>query len=114
MFAGKSRLNEHVAYVHEGKKPFKCETCQASFADKRNLKSHVSVVHEGKKAFKCSVCNAEFTLKSPLNTHMATIHGGKKSTCNICGATFRRNHHLKVKILKSNFETFSYICSKRA
>ena len=45
----KGGLNSHVASVHEGKKPFKCEICTATFMQKGGLNSNVALIHEGKK-----------------------------------------------------------------
>ena len=42
-------MKNHVASVHEGKKPFKCESCDYRFAQKSDMKRHVALVHEGKK-----------------------------------------------------------------
>ena len=39
----------HVASVHEGKKPFKCDVCGYRLSQKGSLKRHVASVHEGKK-----------------------------------------------------------------
>ena len=38
----------YVASVHEGKKPFNCEICDASFTAKQRMRSHYEAVHEGK------------------------------------------------------------------
>ena len=35
-------------YIELGKKPFKCNTCNACFAHQSNLKIHIKNVHEGK------------------------------------------------------------------
>ena len=35
---------------------------------------HIAAVHEGRKRFKCDTCDAKFTQKSKLNTHVATVH----------------------------------------
>ena len=35
-----------IALVHEGKKPFKCDICDASIGIKRNLSKHLTNVHE--------------------------------------------------------------------
>ena len=40
-----------VAKVHEGKKPFKCDNCDANFSEKSKLKNNVTSVHEGNKPF---------------------------------------------------------------
>ena len=39
---------------------FKCERCDSNFDYKHTLKRHVSDVHEGKKPFKCDNCYATF------------------------------------------------------
>ena len=43
-------------------------------AHKSNLNTHIAAVHEGRKHFKCDTCDAKFTQKSKLNTHVATVH----------------------------------------
>ena len=52
---------QHVASVHEGKKPFKCENCDKSFFYKSDMNKHVASVHEGKKPFKCEKCAVQCT-----------------------------------------------------
>ena len=39
-------LNLHIASVHEGKKPFKCEICDDQFELKHELNEHIASVHE--------------------------------------------------------------------
>ena len=48
-------LNRHVTSVHEGKKPFQCNACDASFAQNSDLKKNKASVHEGNKPFKSAV-----------------------------------------------------------
>ena len=35
----------HMVSVHEGKKPFECTICDASFALKHHMKGHIASVH---------------------------------------------------------------------
>ena len=49
--------------AHEGKEPFKCNVCNATFTEKGSLKQHASTIHERKKPFKCKICDAAFTHK---------------------------------------------------
>ena len=76
----KQNLNNHIASVHENKKPFKCNICDANFARKPYLKGHIASVHEGKKPYKCNICDTSFTRKENLNRHIALVHEGKKET----------------------------------
>ena len=40
-------MNRHIASVHEGKKPFKCDICDYSFSEKSSMNKHVKSVHGG-------------------------------------------------------------------
>ena len=52
-------INDQISYanmnsqvtVHEGKEPFKCQTCHACFSQKGDLNKHIASVHEKKKPF---------------------------------------------------------------
>ena len=39
-------MNKHVASVHEGNRPFKCNICDATFSEKANMKRHIFRIHE--------------------------------------------------------------------
>ena len=67
-------MNKHIATVHEGKKQFKCDICNANFGQKGDRNRHVTTVHEGKKPFKCDICNAKFGKWTVLihKSHIAT------------------------------------------
>ena len=71
-------MDRHISAVHEGKKQFQCDICNAQFGEKAKLKIHVATVHEGKKPFQCEICNAEFTSKHGIKGHITRIHEGKK------------------------------------
>jgi hypothetical protein len=48
-FTQKFSLNVHIASIHEGKEPFKCDICsQIGQLNRRDVS-----VHHGEKAFKC-------------------------------------------------------------
>ena len=53
-----------------------------------NLNNHVETVHEGKKRFNCDICNAEFGQKSYLNIHVAAVHEGKKPRTEYIGILY--------------------------
>ena len=50
-------MDRHIASVHEGKKPFKCDISDYSCFQKSSMSEHVTSVHEGKKSFKCDICD---------------------------------------------------------
>ena len=89
-FAHKQLLKKHVASVHEGKKPFKCDLW-SQLARKYHLKKHLALVHEKKKPFKCDF--SEPTLHS--NNYWKSMwhqfmKGKKPFKCDFCGANFHQ------------------------
>ena len=52
-------LKGHIQWVHEGKKPFKCNTCDSSCSQKCEPNRHNESVHEEKKTFKCNSCHSK-------------------------------------------------------
>ena len=75
----KGDLNKHVASVHKGKKPFKCDICDYRSSEKGHIKIHVATVHGGKKSFKCNICDKSFSLKKYMTRHVAAVHERKKA-----------------------------------
>ena len=76
-FGHQSIMNQHIATVHEGKKPFKCEACDARFGRKDTMNQHIEAKHEGKKPFKCEACDAKFTTKQSMTNHIESKHKEK-------------------------------------
>ena len=70
----RKKIISNVLSAHEGKKPFKCDKCEAYFGLKYDLNLHIASVHEGKKPFKCEVCDNQFELKHELNEHIDSVH----------------------------------------
>ena len=96
---------DSLVAIHDGKKPFKCNFCEANFAHKHHLKKHVKVHevgHEGKKPFQCNICDTRFAKKITMNAHIATIHenksGGKIFQCLHCDSQFKYNRSLTYHI----------------
>ena len=50
-YTQKSDMNKHIAVVHEGRKPFKCDICDYSCSQKCDTHKHIEAVHEGRKPF---------------------------------------------------------------
>ena len=42
-------MTKHVILVCEGKKPLKCDICDAKFVHKQGMEKHIATIHEGKK-----------------------------------------------------------------
>ena len=94
---------DSLAAIHDEKKPFKCNVCEANFAHKHHLKKHASV-HEGngKKPFKCNICDTRFAKKITMKAHIETIHenksGEKIFQCLHCDSQFKYNRSLTYHI----------------
>ena len=58
-FKSTRNLNNHISSVHEGKKPFQCDTC--NYVHLFYKEKHVALVHEEKKPFKCDICDYSCT-----------------------------------------------------
>ena len=54
-------LKSFIMPVHEQKKSFKCNICEAAFSQKVNLNRHIESVHKEKKPFKCNKSMSEST-----------------------------------------------------
>ena len=62
----KKRLSYFDLNVHDGKKPFQCDACDASYVSKKGLQYHVAAIHEGKKPFECTRCDMAFSQSGNL------------------------------------------------
>ena len=89
-------FEENIRSVHDERKPFKCEICDAYFANMADLKKHAKSVHEAKKKFKCPICVSTLTQKGSLNRHIATVHGGKKQRSEVVPKNSHKNFNDKV------------------
>ena len=65
---------ESLPSVHEEEKPFKCNSCDASYDENGHLISHIASVHEKKKLFKCKHCDCSFAEKSHYFCHVSRKH----------------------------------------
>ena len=75
--------------IHEGHRPYSCQTCGKAFKQKQSLEKHVKAVHDDVRDFKCERCGKAFHSKSNLQEHVQYVHEGRKDlyTCESCGKT---------------------------
>ena len=114
-FQKDSYLKEHISIVHERRKFFECDKCNAKFARNHTLKLHVLSEHEG-KSLACHICYRKFIYDSSLKAHISEVHERSKNPfqCDKCNATFARNHNMVLHIA-SEHKGISFecnICSK--
>ena len=87
-----SELAPKVAKKNQNKT---CPICQAVFSKPSNCKQHIAKVHEEKRPFECNECANKFKDKSTLDTHMKGIHMNKQPySCKICTRGFNRKSRL--------------------
>ena len=59
--------------VHEGKKPFQCNTCNYSTSLKEHLETHIESVHQENK-FNCQTCGLHLSDEMSLIEHIVFVH----------------------------------------
>ncbi|KAJ1490153.1 hypothetical protein T484DRAFT_1778017 [Baffinella frigidus] len=50
-----------------------CPQCEKGFSTAGNLKEHIAAVHEGKKPHVCPQCDTAFSQASTLKRHVETV-----------------------------------------
>ena len=55
------QLERHFRRNHENVE-IRCDDCPLTFATNENLRRHISSVHEGRKKYKCDSCDKIFSL----------------------------------------------------
>ena len=116
--------------IHEGEKPFKCDSCDNSCSYMTNLDGHIATIHEEKKPskhrkvvpkkiavscsgmmkpLKCEFCDTWFFKDELSRDHVISDHAGNNPyKCSICEATFVRKWNMefhKIKNLHVRFAT---------
>jgi uncharacterized Zn-finger protein len=87
------RMKLHLK-IHNGFKPYNCESCSRSFANKSSLREHVRFHHLGApKPYMCSGCGITFGNKGMLKIHEMT-HTDEKVTNSIMQKLFNLNYFL--------------------
>ena len=70
-FSMEQGLKHHISSVHEGKRPFKCNTCDRNFSQKSKLNRHVEAC---KSIIECDYCKATFAKELKFINHMKANH----------------------------------------
>ena len=52
-FHSEKYVNEHISFVHEGVKIFKCDYCNKNFAHNDYLITHVNIFHGSSQNIPC-------------------------------------------------------------
>jgi len=88
--------------------PNKLETCEKSFKEHRNN----AWMHKGKRHFKCDICKLSFKQASTLKKHKRICSGGKLYNCKFCGYSFVTNilHHKGICTKENPYKC--YYCEK--
>jgi hypothetical protein len=87
----------HVERVHEGKRPFVCELCGASYKYKHALKDHEKKHKEKiEKPFKCEICSTTFGRACHLGNHIAKIHEKKEYSYSMQYAIRKANSSIPI------------------
>ena len=71
-------MQQHVASVHEGKKPFNSCICDTTLSGQEDLKSHINSVHKGTKLFSFKFVTAgdvTCIVKRLKNTKATSVDG---------------------------------------
>ena len=113
-FRTRNKLFDHNLLVHKKKNPYECDTCKFSkFSTKSRLNEHIAAIHQGKESnqpnlkkrkefdnaegekgtksgkISCSICDKSFAANRNLLDHIARVHEEKKLfKCDICGDCF--------------------------
>ena len=105
-FENDVKLKSHqCSKVHEGKKSYDCNFCDATFIDSDTLTKHDKLYHEGTQ--KCDQCGKTYTNKFVLRKHIREIHMDirKQFQCEYCPLIFNSKVGMKYHISREHENT---------
>ena len=97
-FSFKPQLKNHIAAIHDGKKPNNCTICNYASFTKAKLKKHIKSVHDRKKPYECSACKKTFSQKEKI-----FLIKEKKQRHNIFGTWSTNLEKILEEDLNNNF-----------
>ena len=105
--------NLSMKTIHEGRKKFKCQKCNACFDRKTAVEKHISIIHE--KPFKCRMCNKSLANKGSLLAHVIKYHESeiiaRKNVISLKDVeNFVSEKCLKDDIQKSDAKKLKFTC----
>ena len=74
------QMKDHTNRVHEGIKPFLCDSCEESFAKDFKLKLHIKGMQVEKKPFSCPMCGSQFYFSTRMKDHIEKNHKSQDLT----------------------------------
>ena len=77
-------------WMHNGKKPYKCNQCDKYFSENWHLLCH-QMIHTGVKPYQCNQCDKCYSQKGHLVRHQVMHTGEKQYQCNQCEKYFGKN-----------------------
>jgi hypothetical protein len=69
----------------------------------------VETVHEGKKPFKCNICDAGFVSEADLYRLNASVHEGRKVQCDFCVSSFTKENNFQCSICDTRDWTATFV-----
>ncbi|RZF32812.1 hypothetical protein LSTR_LSTR011458 [Laodelphax striatellus] len=84
--------------LHTGDRPFKCDTCPATFTQQGHLKKHAKV-HET-DSYMCGQCDIRFPDLLRYREHVRTHAGDRPYACSLCDSKYS-----DIDLLKKHIDT---------
>ena len=86
IFPARNYLKSHLAWSHEGRKPFQCDVCSQCYLESEQLELHKKNIHSEKT---CHVCKSVLPDLKRYKVHFAIEHDGiKPLICAVCDEKF--------------------------
>ena len=104
-------LKEHTNRVHEGTKPFLCDSCEESFAKHFKLKPQIKGMQGGKKPFSCPMCCSQFYFSTTMQDHIIKNHKSQDLTMtevwkNTLVEFMKAQRHSYVILVRNHLQRF--------